>query len=82
MRSSRPRQTERVAAFLAVPGFFSHSHDQVSKAYTQLARIWFRDCNIEALEALESELSVWKAAKTHEQELVERRADRHQFEKE
>jgi serine/threonine-protein kinase len=61
---------ERVAAFLAVPGFFSHSHDQVSRAYTQLARIWFRDCNIEALEALESELSAWKSAKTHEQELV------------
>ena len=33
---------ERVAAFLAVPGFFPHSHDQVSKAYTQLARIWYR----------------------------------------
>ncbi len=61
---------ERVAAFLAVPGFFSHSHDQVSRAYTQLARIWFRDCNIEALETLESELSAWKSAKTHEQELV------------
>ena len=65
-----PRQ-DRVAAFLAVPGFFGHSHDQVSKAYTQLARIWFRDCNVEALEALESELSVWKAAKTHEHELVD-----------
>ncbi len=63
-------QEERVPAFLAVPGFFSHSHDQVSRAYTQLARIWFRDCNIEALEALESELSAWKSAKTHEQELV------------
>jgi eukaryotic-like serine/threonine-protein kinase len=61
---------DRVAAFLAVPGFFAHSHDQVSKAYTQLARIWFRDCNIEALEALEAELSVWKSAKTHEQELL------------
>jgi serine/threonine protein kinase len=62
---------ERVAAFLAVPGFFSHSHDQVSKAYTQLARIWFRNCDVEALEALESELAVWKADKTHELELVD-----------
>ena len=62
---------ERVAAFLAIPGFFSHSHDQVSKAYTQLARIWFRDCNLLALEALHSELSVWKADKTLELELVD-----------
>ena len=62
---------ERVAAFLAVPGFFPHSHDQVSKAYTQLARIWYRDCDVDALAALESELSSWKAAKTHDQELVE-----------
>jgi eukaryotic-like serine/threonine-protein kinase len=64
-------QDDRVAAFLAVPGFFSHSHDQVSKAYTQLARIWFRNCDVEALEALGGELSVWKADKTHELELVD-----------
>ena len=62
---------EQVAAFLAVPGFFPHSHDQVSKAYTQLARIWYRDCDVDALLALESELSAWKPAKTHDQELVE-----------
>ncbi len=62
---------ERVAAFLAVPGFFSHSHDLVSKAYTQLARIWFRDSNLEALEALDSELSAWKADKTQEHELLD-----------
>jgi eukaryotic-like serine/threonine-protein kinase len=61
----------QVAAFLAVPGFFSHSHDQVSKAYTQLARIWFRRCDVEALEALGGELSVWKSDKTHELELVD-----------
>ena len=62
---------ERVAAFLAVPGRFPHAHDEVSKAYTQLARIWYRECNVDALEALESELSVWKSKKTHEEELVQ-----------
>jgi hypothetical protein len=62
---------ERVAAFLAVPGFFPHSYDQVSKAYTQLARLWYRNCDLDALLALESELSRWKSARTHEQELVE-----------
>jgi eukaryotic-like serine/threonine-protein kinase len=61
---------ERVAAFLAVPGFFPHSHDQISKAYTHLARIWYRSGDVAALLALESELSSWKSAKTHEQELV------------
>ena len=30
-----------------------------------------RECDLDALEALESELSVWKSAKTHEQELVD-----------
>jgi eukaryotic-like serine/threonine-protein kinase len=62
---------ERVAAFLAVPGFFPHAFDQVSRAYTQLARIWYRNCDLDALLALESELSSWKSAKTHEHELVE-----------
>jgi serine/threonine-protein kinase len=62
---------EQARAFLAVPGFFPHSHDQISKAYTQLARIWYRSGNLDGLLALESELSNWKAAKTHEQELVE-----------
>jgi eukaryotic-like serine/threonine-protein kinase len=63
--------SEQVAAFLAVPGFFAHSHDQVSKAYTQLARLWYRNCDLDALLALESELSSWKSAKTHDKELVE-----------
>jgi eukaryotic-like serine/threonine-protein kinase len=62
---------ERVAACLAVPGFFPHSHEQVSRAYTQLARIWYRDCDLDSLQALEQELTTWKAAKTHEKELVE-----------
>jgi hypothetical protein len=62
---------ERVAAFLAVPGHFPHALDQVSKAYTQLARTWYRSGDVDALLALESELSAWKSAKTHEQELVE-----------
>jgi hypothetical protein len=65
-----PRE-ERVAACLAVPGFFPHSHEQVSRAYTQLARIWYRDCDLDSLLALEQELTGWKAAKTHEQELIE-----------
>ena len=67
----RAPRDEHVAAFLAVAGFFPHSHDQVSKAYTQLARIWYHDCNVDALLALEAELAAWKLAKTHDRELVE-----------
>jgi serine/threonine-protein kinase len=62
---------EQVAACLAVPGFFPHSHEQASRAYTQLARIWYRECDLDLLSALEQELTTWKAAKTHEQELVD-----------
>jgi serine/threonine-protein kinase len=63
--------TERIAAFLAVPGFFPHSHDQISRAYTQLARLWYRAGDLDGLLALETELASWKSAKTHEQELVD-----------
>jgi eukaryotic-like serine/threonine-protein kinase len=66
-----PRE-EWVAACAAVPGFFPNSsHEAVSKAYTQLARILFRQCDLDALVALESELSHWPAAKRHDQELVD-----------
>ncbi len=64
-------RADQVAAYLAVPGFFPHSHEHVSKAYTQLARIWFRECDLDSLSALELELTGWKAAKTHERELAE-----------
>ncbi len=33
---------EWVPAFLAVIGYFPHSHELSSKAYSQLARIWYR----------------------------------------
>jgi serine/threonine protein kinase len=65
-----PRE-EWIAACLAVPGFFPHSNEQTSKAYTQLARILYRRCDLEGLVALESELGRWKGAKRHDQELVE-----------
>ena len=41
-RSYRRPMTSWAAAFLAVLGYFPHSHEMVSKAYTQLARIWYR----------------------------------------
>ena len=37
---------EWAPAFLAVAGYFPHSHDLISKAYTQLARIWYRRCDL------------------------------------
>jgi serine/threonine-protein kinase len=65
-----PRE-EWVSACLAVPGYFPHSHEYTSKAYTQLARILYRRCDLDALVALESELARWKDAKKHDQELVD-----------
>jgi hypothetical protein len=58
-------------AFLAVAGHFPHSHDMISKAYTQLARVWYRRLDLRALGALERELSEWKEATKHDQELVQ-----------
>jgi serine/threonine-protein kinase len=65
-----PRE-EWAPAFLAVAGYFPHSHDVISKAYTQLARIWYRRCDLDALAALASELGAWKDAKKYDQELVD-----------
>ncbi len=61
---------EWVTAWLAVPGYFHHSHESVSKAYTQLARIWYRLNDLDALEVLRSELTNWKDAQTRDHELV------------
>jgi serine/threonine-protein kinase len=65
-----PRE-EWTAACVAVPGYFPSSHEAISRAYTQLARIFYRRCDLNALETLESELTRWPAAKRHDQELVE-----------
>ena len=61
---------ERVAAFLAVPGFFPHSHDQVSQGLYPARADLVSRMQHRGARALESELSAWKSAKTHEQELV------------
>jgi eukaryotic-like serine/threonine-protein kinase len=58
-------------AFLAVVGYFPHSQELVSKAYTQLARIWYRRGDLGALATLEAELSAWKDAKKRDQDLVD-----------
>jgi len=64
-----PRE-DWVPAFLAVPGYFPHSHEVISKAYTQLARILCHRGDQDALVALESDLSQWKEAKGYDQELI------------
>jgi serine/threonine-protein kinase len=62
---------EWAAAWAAVPGYFRNSHEPVSRAYTQLARIWFRQDNIEMLELLATELAAWKEKQARDEELVE-----------
>ena len=52
-------------------GYFPHSHELISKAYTQLARIWYRRGDVDALSTLETELSQWKDAQERDQDLVD-----------
>jgi serine/threonine-protein kinase len=59
------------AAWVAVPGYFPNAHDLISRAYTQLARIYYRRCDLLALAGLESELASWKERQTRDQELVD-----------
>jgi hypothetical protein len=59
-----------VAAWLAVPGNFPHSHEANSRAYIQLARIFYRRGDVEALGALVSEISDWGENQKRDQELV------------
>jgi eukaryotic-like serine/threonine-protein kinase len=59
-----------VAAWLAVPGYFHHSAEEISKAYLQLARIWYRRMDLNALSALKSELAQWSGAQGRDKELV------------
>jgi eukaryotic-like serine/threonine-protein kinase len=67
---SSPRD-EWVAAWLAIPGYFRGSHELVSRAYMQVARIWFRQDARELLERLKTELESWKDKQTRDIELVE-----------
>jgi serine/threonine-protein kinase len=64
-----PRE-DSAAAWLAVPGYYPRSHDSLSKAYAQLARLWYRQVDIDSLVALQSELTNWKNAQGHDKELV------------
>jgi serine/threonine protein kinase len=59
-----------VAAWLAVPGYFPHAHEVVSRAYVQLVRIFYRRGDVDALYALVSELSRWEEKQKRDQELV------------
>jgi serine/threonine-protein kinase len=58
------------AAWLAVPGFYRHSHDASSKAYAQLARLWYRQDDLEALATLGLELPAWKDAQKRDKDLA------------
>jgi serine/threonine-protein kinase len=58
------------SAWLAVPGYHPRSHESSTKAYTQLARTWYRSNNLDALEVLQSELGTWKDTQTRDQDLA------------
>ena len=58
------------AAWLAVPGYYPHSHDASTRAYTQLARLWYRQDDLESLATLGTELSAWKEAQQRDKDLA------------
>src|SRR5262249_33788931 len=58
------------AAWLAVPGYHPRSHDASTKAYAQLARLWYRRGEVEGLAALGSELATWQDAQKRDKDLA------------
>ena len=57
--------------FLPLPAISRIRMSLISKAYTQLARIWYRRLDLGALGTLERELRNGKKRQKHDQELVE-----------
>ena len=66
----RASDLDLVAAWLAVPGFHSHSPERMSPAYLQLSRRLYRQGDQDRLSAFKAELVAWQAAKTPDQELA------------
>jgi serine/threonine-protein kinase len=58
------------AAWLAVPGYHPHTHAAASKAYAQLARLWYRRGDVEALTSLGTDLAGWKDAQKLDKDLA------------
>lgn len=66
----RAPRDEWTAAWMAVPGNYPHSHDAASRAYAQLARLWYRLDDRESLTSLGAELSAWKDAQQRDRDLA------------
>ncbi len=61
---------EWAAAWLAVPGYFRNSHESASKAHAEVARLWYRLNDVDALAVLTSELAAWDKAQKRDKDLV------------
>ncbi|HMF36892.1 MAG TPA: protein kinase [Isosphaeraceae bacterium] len=66
----RASDLDLAAAWLAIPGFHSHSPEWVSPAYLQFSRRLYRQGDQDRLSAFKGELVAWRAAKTRDQELA------------
>ncbi len=67
----RADDLDLAAAWLAVPGFHSHSPEWVSPAYLQFSRRLYRQGDQDRLAAFKGQLVAWRAAKTRDQELAQ-----------
>ncbi|WP_422924736.1 serine/threonine protein kinase [Singulisphaera sp. PoT] len=61
---------DRVAAWLAVPGYYPEDRDYCTKAYIQLTRELLKQHDVERLRSLAPEIGGWKAGKTLGEELA------------
>ena len=68
--SSPPRATSGPRPGSPSRGSIPASHEATSKAYVQLARLWYRQDDVEALAALGSELEAWKQSQRRDKELA------------
>jgi len=61
---------DRVAAWLAVPGYYPDERDYCTKAYIQLTRELLRQHDVDRLRSFAPEIGRWKAGKTLGEELA------------
>ena len=67
---SPPRATSGPRPGSPSRGSIPAPHEATSKAYAQLARLWYRRDDVEALAALGSELEAWKQSQKRDKDLA------------
>jgi serine/threonine-protein kinase len=67
----RAAADDMAAAWLAVPGNYPSASEWASTAYFQLARLLYRQRDVDHLNTLKADLANWSGAKTRDKELAQ-----------